>query len=109
MTADILKFPARAVDADERGGVVPGDLVVGCFNSYAGLWMAWPVARVEDGRIVEVELPKGGSVFYGDVMGVGDVAIYAARDHAATRFSSLRFKTFTDAADAILTFSDIAL
>ncbi|WP_312126541.1 hypothetical protein [Brevundimonas sp.] len=107
MTADILCFPTRLTSGEERSPA-PGDLAVGCFNRHAGLWMAWPVASVEQGRIVDVERPKGGVVFFGDVMDVRAVDLYFAGAHDPQLFANLRFKTFPSRDAAVDAFAGAA-
>ncbi len=110
MTADILAFPLRRRDAGGDRLPVAGDLLVGRLNARTlTLWVAWPVVRVEDGRIEAVERPGGGVLRASDLMDPDQADLYRAVEHRADGFLPLRFNGFPSREAARDAFAQVAL
>lgn len=105
MSADILSFPARASAEVGRRALMPGDLLVTCFNATVGLWSAWPVAAVDsDGVPMGVRL-KDGRVMAADRVSCRTEAYgFRRADHAEGAFERLAYRTWRTAEAALADF-----
>lgn len=121
MTADILKFPARAVDAGERGKVAPymarstpvavGDMLVVCISKppHLEIWTAWPVLAVVEGVVVVLGGPNGRKVRANDLLDGRSSLLLRRDDHETDRFEALWFKGWTSETRAVAAFAEVAL
>lgn len=121
MTADILKFPARAVGAGERGQAVPyvagstpvavGDILVVCFSmpSHLEIWTAWPVFEVADAEVRVFGGPNHKTVMASDLLSGRESRLFRRDDHDPARFKTLWFKGWTSELRAVRAFAEVAL
>lgn len=111
MTAEIVSFPARPAGEAVRVRPVAGqgDIVVLCLNAVVGLWAAWPVAVVDDDGVVIGVTSRAGKMFGVDRLNcTPEVLAFRAADHEPEAFAALRWRTWTDPAEAVLAFAKIA-
>lgn len=105
MSADILKFPTPASRVAGRSGLMPGDLIVSCFNASIGLWCAWPVEAVDDDGVpMGVRLKNGRVMAAGRVSCAVDVYGFRRADHADGAFERLAYRTWPTAEAALADF-----
>lgn len=98
----VLKFPNPATTArvlaraHDSGPAKPGDLIVLCVNRRIDLWIAWPIAAVDDeGRAMTVR-DKTMAEWPVLSLTVSDSCIIApAASFEAVAFSDLHWRTFT--------------
>lgn len=111
MTADIVEFPARPAGEPVRVRRVAakGDIVVICLNATVGLWAAWPVAVIDDDGVVIGVTSRAGKMFGVDRLNCAtEVLAFRAADHNPEAFAALRWRTWSDPAEALLAFAEIA-
>lgn len=121
MTAQILEFPARAVDTGERGQAVPyvagkvavsvGDILLVCISRqpYLDIWTAWPVMTVGDGCVDVLGGPNGKSVEARYLLDGREARLFRRADHRPSGFDSLWFKGWTSQQRAETAFGEVAL
>lgn len=125
MTAQILAFPARAVDTGERGEVVPdkasavslavpvavGDVVVVCISRepHLDIWTAWPVLSVADGVVRVLGGPSGKTVKGSELLDGRESLIFRRDDHDPAGFVALWFKGWLGKDRAVRAFAKVAL
>lgn len=113
MSATVIPFPVspRLHDVNvARRALARGDMVLTCINATLGLWCAWPVAAVDDDGVVIAVMTRTGKVLGSDRVNCKpEVYGFRASDHRASDFAALRWKTWSQAADAVVAFAAIGL
>lgn len=105
MSADILKFPAPASRVAGRSGLMPGDLIVSCFNASMSLWCAWPVECVDDDGVPMGVRLKNGKIMAADRVSCRpDVYGFRRADHAKGAFERLAYSTWPSSDAALAAF-----
>jgi len=112
MTAEVVPFPTPSapVQTETRPRLSPGDMVVCCVNATLSLWCAWPVAVVDDDGVVLGVRNAADKMLGIDRLNCQpEVYGFRAADHDISRFLDLRWKTWSDPAEAVLTFAGIGV
>jgi hypothetical protein len=113
MSAEVIPFPSSPrlhEPVEARPRLARGDMVLTCINATLGLWCAWPVEAVDDDGVVIAVSTRAGKVLGAErVNCLPDVYGFRASDHRASDFAALRWKTWPQAAEAVVTFAAIGL